>query len=234
MTAITASGARTAHLFRHIKPPRWKREDDSTGDSAVHWQIWTSSKGRVVTTGRQPRSIDDLVARHYDELRRIAHGYLRRERSAGITLQTTGLVSEAYLRFVTLAGIGPQDRTRFFAVASTTMRRVLVDHARRRARLKRGETPEPVPLYAAEWSLGDDEADELIALDDALVRLEQLDRRSAEVVQHRFFGGLTLEETAEVLGVSAKTVQRDWLAARAWLRKEVARDLGVLSLSEFS
>lgn len=187
-----------------------------------------------MTAGSDARSVDDLVARHYDELRRIAHGYLRRERGAGVTLQTTGLVSEAYLRFVTLAGIGPQDRTRFFAVASTTMRRVLVDHARRRARIKRGEAPEPVPLEAAEWSLGDEEADELIALDDALVRLEQIDRRSADVVQYRFFGGLTLEETAEVLGVSAKTVQRDWLAARAWLRKEVARDLGVISLSELS
>ena len=174
------------------------------------------------------RSIDDLVARHYDELRRIAHGYLRRERGAGITLQTTGLVSEAYLRFVTLAGIGPQDRTRFFAVAATTMRRVLVDHARRRSRLKRGEAPEPVPLEEVEWALGDDEVDELIALDDALLRFEQVDPRSAEVVQYRFFGGLTLEETAEVLGVSAKTVQRDWLAARAWLRKEVTKDIGGL------
>lgn len=178
--------------------------------------------------GDDARSIDDLVARHYDELRRIAHSYLRRERGAGITLQTTGLVSEAYLRFVTLAGIGPRDRTRFFAVASTTMRRVLVDHARRRSRLKRGEAPEPVPLEEAEFALGDDEADELIALDDALLRFEQIDPRSAEVVQHRFFGGLTLDETAEVIGVSAKTVQRDWLAARAWLRKEVAKDIGGL------
>jgi RNA polymerase sigma factor (TIGR02999 family) len=174
------------------------------------------------------RSVDDLVARHYDDLRRMAHAYLSRERTGSVTLQTTGLVSEAYLRFATLAGLGPQDRTRFFAVASTTMRRVLIDHARRRASLKRGEAPDAVTFDEADCPLADDEADELIALDDALVRLEQIHPRSAEVVQYRFFGGLTLEETAEVLVVSAKTVQRDWLAARAWLRKEVARDLGIL------
>jgi RNA polymerase sigma factor (TIGR02999 family) len=173
-------------------------------------------------------AIDDLVARHYDDLRRIAHAYLRRERAPDVTLQTTGLVSEAYLRFAALAGLGPDDRTRFFAVASTTMRRVLIDHARRRASLKRGEAIDTATLDDADWPLGDDEAEELIALDDALARLEHIDPRSAEVVQYRFFGGLTLEETAEVLVVSVKTVQRDWLAARAWLRKEVARDLGIL------
>lgn len=185
-------------------------------------------RGGRVTPAEEGRSVDDLVARHYDELRRIAHAYLRRERDGvGVTLQTTGLVSEAYLRFATLTGIGPNEKTRFFAVASTTMRRVLVDHARRRARIKRGEAVEPLPLDAVEWALTNEEADELIALDEALVRLEQLDKRCGEVVQHRFFGGLTLEETAAVLGVSGKTVQREWLAARAWLRKEVARDLGL-------
>jgi len=172
--------------------------------------------------------VDELVARHYDELRRIAHGYLRRERAPNVTLQTTGLVSEAYLRFATLAGLGPEDRTRFFAVASNTMRRVLIDHARRRASIKRGEAPEAVTLDEADFALAEGEAEELIALDDALRRLEQINPRSAEVVEYRFFGGLTLEETAEVLLVSAKTVQRDWLVARAWLRKEVARDLGIL------
>jgi RNA polymerase sigma factor (TIGR02999 family) len=173
------------------------------------------------------RSVDDLVARHYDELRRLAHGYLRRERT-GVTLQTTGLVSEAYLRLATLAGIGPDERTRFFAVASTTMRRVLVDHARSRHRLKRGDAADAVPLEDVEWALSDAEAEELVALEEALIRLEHINPRGAEVVQYRFFGGLTVEETADLLGVSAKTVQRDWLAARAWLRKEVAKDLGIL------
>jgi RNA polymerase sigma factor (TIGR02999 family) len=175
----------------------------------------------------ESRTVDDLVARHYDELRRLAHAYLRRERS-GVTLQTTGLVNEAYLRLASLAGIGPDEKTRFFAVASTTMRRVLVDHARSRARQKRGSDAEAVPLEDVEWMLSDAEAEELVALDEALTRLEEINPRGSEVVQYRFFGGLTLEETSELLGVSAKTVQRDWLAARAWLRKEVARDLGIL------
>jgi RNA polymerase sigma factor (TIGR02999 family) len=109
------------------------------------------------------------------------------------------------------------------------MRRVLVDYARRRKRLKRGSGVAPVPLdAAAEVALSEREADELIALDEALERLDHLNARSSLVVQHRFFGGLTLEETADVMGVSIKTVQRDWLSARAWLRKEVAHDSGAI------
>lgn len=173
------------------------------------------------------RSVDDLVARHYDELRALAHRYLRRER-VGVTLQTTGLVNEAYLRLTSLAGIEPNERTRFFAVASTTMRRVLVDHARSRQRQKRGEGVEIMPLDDFDVALTDDEAEELVALDEALTRLAEMNARGSDVVQYRFFGGLTLEETADLLGVSIKTVQRDWLAARAWLRKEVAKDLGIL------
>jgi RNA polymerase sigma factor (TIGR02999 family) len=182
--------------------------------------------GRV--PGEERQSVDELVARHYDELRRLAHRYLRRERSDA-TLETTGLVNEAYLRIASLAGIGVDEKTRFFALAATTMRRVLVDHARRRRRQKRGEAPERVPLEEAEWLLSDEEADELVVLDEALTVLERINPRGSEVVQYRFFGGLTLEETADIIGVSAKTVQRDWLAARAWLRKEVARDLGILA-----
>lgn len=182
-------------------------------------------------TSDDSASVDDLVARHYDELRLLAHSYLRREQP-GHTLQTTGLVNEAYLRLAKLADLRTDERTRFFAIMSTTMRRVLVDHARRRGRLKRGSAPDAVSLEHAErveMALSDDEAEELVALDDALTRLEKINPRGSEVVQHRFFGGLTLEETAVLLGVSAKTVQRDWLAARAWLRKEVARDLGILA-----
>lgn len=173
------------------------------------------------------RSVDDLVARHYAELRALAHRYLRRER-AGLTLQTTGLVNEAYLRLASLDGIEPDERTRFFAVASTTMRRILVDHARSRHRQKRGNGGEALPLDDIDAALTDDEAEELVALDEALSRLAEINPRGSDVVQYRFFGGLTLDETADLLGVSAKTVQRDWLAARAWLRKEVAKDLGIL------
>jgi RNA polymerase sigma factor (TIGR02999 family) len=172
-------------------------------------------------------SVDDFVARHYDELRRLAHRYLRRERS-DLTLQTTGLVNEAYLRLASTAGIRADEKTRFFALAATTMRRVIVDHARSRRRQKRGGDQGRVPLEDVEWMLSDDEAEELVALDEALSRLEQINPRGSEVVQYRFFGGLTLDETAELLGVSVKTVQRDWLAARAWLRKEVAGDIGIL------
>lgn len=173
---------------------------------------------------------DDLVAQLYDELRALARAHLRRER-AGHTLGTTALVNEAYLRLAGQGGLGEADRTRFFAVASTTMRRLLIDHARKRQRLKRGGGASPVPLEAAEDAdalLTEDEADELLALDAALERLTAANPRASAVVQHRFFGGLTLDETAALLGVSLKTVQRDWLVARAWLRKEVARDLGIL------
>jgi RNA polymerase sigma factor (TIGR02999 family) len=111
---------------------------------------------------------------------------------------------------------------------STTMRRVLVDYARSRRRLKRGAGAEPVTLEGVEGTLSQAEAEELVALDEALTRLERINPRGSEVVQHRFFGGLSFEETAALLGVSAKTVQRDWRAARAWLRKEVAKDLGIL------
>ena len=166
-------------------------------------------------------SVAELIIRHYDELRRLAHAQLRRER-AGQTLQTTELVSEAYLRLARLAGVEPEERTRFFAVVSTTIRRVLVDRARARHRLKRGGGLQPLTIDPSLPALSEDEADELVALDEALTRLEQIDPRGSAVVQHRFFGGLTLEETAAVLGVSTRTVQRDWLAARAWLRKEVA------------
>lgn len=171
-------------------------------------------------------TVDALVARHYDDLRRLARAHLRRERP-GRTLQTTGLVNEAYLRLAGVAGLGAEERTRFFALVSTTMRRVLVDEARRRRRGKRGAGAELVTLDDAAACVVDAaEADELVALDEALGRLERVNPRGSAVVEHRFFGGLTLEETAALLGVSAKTVQRDWLAARAWLRKEVAKEVG--------
>jgi RNA polymerase sigma factor (TIGR02999 family) len=165
----------------------------------------------------------DLIARHYDELRSIAHGLLRRER-VGHTLDTGGLVNEAWLRLAP-QGLDEPERTRFFAIAVTTMRRILVDYARARLRQKRGAGQSAVPLEDAERLLTTEEADHLVVLDDALERLESVSPRSAEVIRYRFFGGLSVEETAALLGVSGKTVQRDWLAARAWLRKEVAHVL---------
>ena len=160
----------------------------------------------------------------YDELRVIAHRRLRHERPEH-TLSTTALVNELYLKLVDQSQIQSKDRVHFFAVAGNTMRRILVDHARTRKRLKRGGGTPPIPLDVVEPFLSIQEADEVLALDEALDRLAEANPRAAEVIQHRFHAGLTLEDSAELLGVSAKTVQRDWTIARAWLRKEIAQDL---------
>ena len=174
--------------------------------------------------GGEQGALDELVPRLYQELRRVARGRLRGERQ-NLTLSATALVNEAYLKLRQQRKIDSAGRTQFLAIAGNTMRRILVDHARTRRRAKRGGGKEPVPLEDIEKFLTDSEAEEVIALDEALERLAKIHPRGAEVVTHRFFTGLTLEESAEVLEVSSKTVQRDWLAARAWLRKEVARDL---------
>jgi RNA polymerase sigma factor (TIGR02999 family) len=173
------------------------------------------------------RSTDAFVSALYDELRSMARLHLRRERPEH-TLGATALVHEAYLRMAGRDGLDELSRTRFFGLASATMRRVLVDHARAKKRLKRGGAAEIVSYEDMDSFLSDEEADELVALDDALARLAAVNSRGSSVVQHRFFGGLTMEEIAELLDVSVKTVQRDWLAARAWLRKEVAHELGLL------
>lgn len=169
-------------------------------------------------------ALERLMPLVYDELRRIARQRMRGERREH-TLGPTALVHEAYLRLLESESIQAEDRSQFFAVASETMRRVLVDYARARKALKRGEGKAKVPLEEAEAFLTERQADEMLSLEEALGRLAGFDKRAARVVQYRFFGGLTLEETGEVLGVSPKTVQRDWLAARAWLRNEVAQDL---------
>ena len=165
--------------------------------------------------------LDALLPRLYDELRRLARGRMRGERQ-NLTLSTTALVHEAYLKLRDQHSLDDAGRTRFLAAAGVTMRRILVDAARHRRRAKRGGGERPVPLEEVEPFLGESQADEILALDEALDRLARINPRGAEVVQHRFFTGLSLEESAELLGVSSKTVQRDWLAARAWLRKEVA------------
>lgn len=174
-----------------------------------------------------PRDADALVPRVYDELRRLARRHLRAERR-GHTLRTTALVHEAYLRLAEQHSLEGSERVQFFAAASTTMRRVLVDYARRHKRLKRGGGGEHVALDEVAELLTDEDCTELVALDDALDRLARMNPRAAAVVQSRFFVGLSLDETAGMLGVSSKTVQRDWIAARAWLRKEVAYELGLL------
>ncbi len=169
---------------------------------------------------------DALAPQLYQELKVLAHAQLRRE-ADGHTLGTTALVHEAWLRISASEALPPDESTQFFAIASTTMRRVLVDHARRIRADKRGSGVVAESLEAVEAFLSTEEADEMLALDDALERLTVANPRAAQVVEMRFFGGLTETETADALAVSPKTVQRDWTAARAWLRKEVSRDLGL-------
>ena len=152
----------------------------------------------------------------YDELRMLAAAQLRRERS-GHSLQPTALVNEAYLRLVGTHHPPWEDRGHFFRAAAEAMRRILIEHARKRSRHKRGGGRVRVSLSAVgapSW----DEPEHVLALDEALRRLEEQDPRSAEVVQLRYFGGLSIQETAEALGTSERTVKREWAFARAWLR----------------
>jgi len=171
-------------------------------------------------------ALDHLMPLLYEELRGMARQHLRRERP-GHTLNPTALVNEVYLKLARQRQIEAAHRTEFLAIAGGTMRRILVDYARTRKRLKRGGGQAPLPLDEVACFLTDAEADEVLALDEAVERLAGIDPRGSQVVQYRFYSGLTVEETAQVLGVSTRTVKRDWLAARAWLRKEVARDLSL-------
>jgi RNA polymerase sigma factor (TIGR02999 family) len=164
-------------------------------------------------------ALEKLTPIVYSELRRLARYYLKGERS-DITLQTTALVNEAYLRLVDCKRMRFKDRAHFFAVSAQLMRRILVDHARRR-NLKRGAGVQHISLDEVAV-LGPEREAELIALDDAMTALARFDARKARVVELRFFGGLSLEETAEVLNISAITVMRDWSSARAWLYREIS------------
>ena len=155
----------------------------------------------------------------YDELRMLARGYLQRERSDHI-LQATGLVHEAYLRLVDQSTANCQTRAHFFWLAAQAMRRILVEHARRHRAEKRGGALEKVELDEALMPVAGRGVD-LLALDDALNELSQLRPQQSQIVELRFFGGMTIEEAAEVLAVSPRTVKREWRMARAWLRREI-------------
>ena len=164
-------------------------------------------------------AIEALTPLIYDELRRIAHRYVRRERN-GHTFETTALVNEAYLRVAGQQNIKWQSRAHFFAVTAQVMRHILIDHARHRRYMKHGGQVQRVALEEASM-MSTERARELVALDDALRELSRIDLRKSRVVELRYFGGLSLEETAEVLEISVMTVRRDWRAAKAWLYKEV-------------
>jgi RNA polymerase sigma factor (TIGR02999 family) len=166
-------------------------------------------------------AFDRLVPLVYEDLRRIARVQLRR-RSASDTLDTGGLVHEAYLRLVDQSRASWRDRGHFFAVSAMAMRQIVVDHARRRTRLKRGGDRPAVSLDAADaQEPGIREAEHVLEVDVALKKLAAIDPRLAQVVECRYFAGLTEDETAAALGVSVRTAQREWFKARAWLRDEL-------------
>jgi RNA polymerase sigma factor (TIGR02999 family) len=167
-------------------------------------------------------ALDELVPQVYSELRRLANHYLRQERP-GHTLQPTALVHEAYLRLVEEKEIDWQNRAHFFGIAAVRMRHILVEHARSRHAAKRGGGEYRLSLSEAD-RLSEKRDETLLALDDALKRLEALDPQKSRVVELRYFGGLTIDDTAEVLKVSPATVKRDWSMARAWLRSEISND----------
>lgn len=167
-------------------------------------------------------ALDKLMPLIYTELRRLAHHYMSRERP-GHTLQTTALVNEAYLRLVDQRNVHWRNRAHFFAISSQLMRRILVDHARSHAYQKRGGGARQVSLDEAAVT-SEERAADIIALDDALTHLAAIDRRKSQVVELRFFAGLSTEETAEVLEVSPATVERDWRMAKAWLYRMISHE----------
>jgi RNA polymerase sigma factor (TIGR02999 family) len=166
-------------------------------------------------------ALNRLVPLMYDELRRLAHQRLRRD-EWNRSLDTTALVHDAYLKLVDIRQARFQDRAHFLAMASRVMRRLLVDQARARHAAKRGGSAAPVELDDA-LQVPDPQGDALVGLDDALLRLEALDPRQGRIIEQRYFGGLTLEETAEALGVSLATVKRELRVAHAWLAVELGR-----------
>jgi len=180
-----------------------------SGDISILLRAWSEG---------DPRALEKLTPIVYDELHRLARRYMKRERP-GHSLQTTALVNEAYTRLVDYKRMQWQDRAHFFAVASQLMRRILVDHARRH-NLKRGGGIQHLSLQEA-GDLGGDQDTDLVALDAAMHALALIDPRKVQVVEMRVFGGLSVEETAEVLKVSTVTVKRDWRAARIWLFRQL-------------
>jgi len=171
--------------------------------------------------GGDGEALDSLIPLLYGELRKLARAYLRRERPDH-TLQSAALVHEAYVRLAGDASLNCENRTHFFGVAARLMREILVDHARTRAAAKRGAGISDVTLNEA-LSIPQQQNVDLILLDDALRRLALLDERQCQIVELRFFAGLSIEDTSEALDISAATVSREWMTARVWLRHELAK-----------
>lgn len=174
--------------------------------------------------GGDDAALEKLVPLVYEELRRLARLYMRRER-AGHMLQTTALVNEAYLRLVDVNRVQWQNRAHFFAVSAQLMRRILVDFARSQNYQKRGGDVRRAS-FAEALALSSEEDPDIVALDEALKSLADVDQRKSQVVELRYFGGLSVEETAEALSISAETVKRDWRMAKAWLLRQLEPEGG--------
>ena len=170
-------------------------------------------------SGGDRRSADALLSLVYDELRKIAGQYLRKEKS-GHTLQPTALVHEAYMKLIDISDISWNDRAHFFAVSAGIMRRILVDHARAKLAEKRGGDIQRISLDEADSFSNEPDID-LLAVDEALNELSRFDEQQSRIVELRFFGGLTIEETAHVAGISPATVKREWAMAKAWLHRKL-------------
>jgi RNA polymerase sigma factor (TIGR02999 family) len=168
----------------------------------------------------QPPDADRLIPLVYDEMRQLAANYLRRE-NPGHTLQSTALVNEAFLKLVDQTRVNWQGKTHFFAVGAEIMRRILVDHARTKQRQKRGGDRQRIELHD-DLKVSAQRDEDLLAVDEAILKLAERDPRQAKIVELRFFGGLTVAEVAEVLGVSKRTVESEWTMIRAWLRRELS------------
>ena len=165
-------------------------------------------------------AFEELLPLVYDELHRQAHRYLRRERK-GHTLQTTALIHEAYLNLIKQSGINFQNREHFFAISANLMRRILVNYANARHRQKRGGQNEDLELNDSILIATKSKDLDLLALDEALTRLAKMDEQQARIVELRYFGGLTIEETSEVMGIAPATIKRDWNLTKAWLYREL-------------
>lgn len=165
-------------------------------------------------------ALDELIPLVEAELRRLARHYMARE-SPDHTLQTSALINEAYIKLIEQQDVPWQNRAHFFAVAAKVMRHILVDHARKHRYAKRGGGARKIPFEDVVARI-DQKANELVALDDTLQRLAAMDPRKSQIIELRFFGGLSIEETAAVMKISSPTVQREWRSARAWLRRELS------------
>ncbi|HET8622188.1 MAG TPA: sigma-70 family RNA polymerase sigma factor [Gemmatimonadales bacterium] len=197
--------------------PRW-----STGMRAWVAQVQDASTVTQLVRasgGGSREALDRLFAVLYDELRRVAHRQLLGQ-PRGATLNTTALIHEAYLRMVDQTQVDWEDRARFFGYAARTMRAIIVDYARRRGAQKRGGRLARLPFDDADLPI-DVQADAILAVDEALTRLARMSERLSQIVECRFFGGMSLDETAAALSVSDRTVRRDWIKAKAWLYDEL-------------